>query len=135
MSTIADTGWTPDPGPGSRSFVGGERKDQAVLNGHSACFAAAAAASRSAGLLDPAAEQLADAGDHAADMLALAAAELIPLARQPQIRPQFVQVRVGGLQVLQALHAAARIGFEDRMLVFARISPGFRRSRRVDSLR
>jgi hypothetical protein len=67
-------------------------------------------------LPNPATEQPADLGDDAADVLVLAATQPIPLPGQAQVQSQLVELRVGGLQMLQALRAVAGVGFENRLL-------------------
>jgi len=53
-------------------------------------------------------------------MFVLPAAEPVPLAGQPQIEAQFVEVGIGGLEMRQPAGAAACIGLEQRLLEIQR---------------
>jgi len=62
------------------------------------------------GLANPAAEELADFGDHAADMLILTVGEPVPTMSQPEIEAQLVESGIGLGQFVAALRAAAALG-------------------------
>ena len=67
-------------------------------------------------LLQPAAEQPAKLGDHAADVLVLAGVEPAPVIGQAEVQPQMVQRCVGLAKRVQARRAALVLRLEQRFL-------------------
>lgn len=72
------------------------------------------------GLLEPAAQQLSNFGDHAADMLVLTAAQPMPFEGEAQIEARLIELCIGRLQTGQPRRSIARVGIKQALLKIER---------------